>query len=104
MVIKKKRKEDKNWMCTYLGENNLFKEMCSNSEASSCLRIIDFVYHSMLGLRVIKKEKEMSGSELKIRPVDWESKPDEIGISWLNNQLLHRTLHIQKDVLPHAMW
>ena len=31
--------------------------MCSGSEAGSYLRLIDFVYHSTLGLRVIKKEK-----------------------------------------------
>ena len=32
--------------------------MCSDSEAGSYLRLIDFVYHSTLGLRVIKKEKK----------------------------------------------
>jgi len=37
-------------------ENNYFTEMCSGSEAGSYLRLIDFVYHSTLGLRVIKKE------------------------------------------------
>ena len=31
-------------------------EMCSGSEAGSYLRLIDFVYHSTLGLRVIKKK------------------------------------------------
>ena len=36
-------------------------EVCSGSEAGSYLRLIDFVYHSTLGLRVIKKkEKAMS--------------------------------------------
>ena len=34
---------------------NYFTEMCSGSEAGSYLRPIDFVYHSTLGLRVIKK-------------------------------------------------
>jgi len=34
-------------------ENTCFTEMCSGSEAGSCLRLIDFVYHSTLGLRVI---------------------------------------------------
>ena len=29
--------------------------MCSGSEVGSNLRLIDFVYHSTLGLRVIKK-------------------------------------------------
>ena len=32
--------------------------MCSGSEAGSCLRLIDFVYHSTLDLRVIKKKKK----------------------------------------------
>jgi len=32
--------------------------MCSGSEACSYLRLIDFVHHSTLGLRVIKKEKK----------------------------------------------
>ena len=31
--------------------------MCSGSEAGSYFRLIDFVYHSTLGLRVIKKKK-----------------------------------------------
>ena len=29
--------------------------MCSGSVEGSCLRLIDFVYHSTLGLRVIKR-------------------------------------------------
>ena len=32
-----------------------FTEMCSGFEAGSYLRLIDFVYHSTLGLRVNKK-------------------------------------------------
>jgi len=32
--------------------------MCSGSEAGSYLRLIDFAYHSTLGLRVIKKKKK----------------------------------------------
>ena len=32
--------------------------MCSGSEAGSYLRLTDFVYHSALGLRVIKKKKK----------------------------------------------
>ena len=38
--------------------NNYLAEMCSGSEAGSYLRLIDFVYHSTLGLRVIKKKKK----------------------------------------------
>jgi len=36
--------------------------MCSGSEAGSYLRLIDFAYHSTLGLRVIKMKKK--GREL----------------------------------------
>jgi len=36
--------------------------MCSGSEAGSYLRLIDFVYHSTLGLRVIKKKKGATNS------------------------------------------
>jgi len=38
-------------------ENNYFTEMCSGSEAGSYVRLVDFVYHSTLGLRVIKKRR-----------------------------------------------
>jgi len=38
-------------------ENNYFTEMSSGSEAGSYLRLIDFVYHSTLGLRLLKKKK-----------------------------------------------
>jgi len=31
--------------------------MCSGSDAGSYLRLLDFVYHSTLGLRVIKKRR-----------------------------------------------
>jgi len=34
-----------------------FKEMCSGSEAGSYLRLIDLVYQSTLGLRVMKKKR-----------------------------------------------
>ena len=38
-------------------ENNYFTEMCSGSEAGSYLRLMDFVYHSTLGVRVIRKKR-----------------------------------------------
>ena len=38
-------------------ENNYCIEMCSGSESGSYLRRIDCVYHSTLGLRVLKKKK-----------------------------------------------
>ena len=42
--------------------NALRFEMCSGSGAGSYLRLIDFVYHSTLGLRVIKKNKKTPSS------------------------------------------
>ena len=36
-----------------------FTDMCSGSEAGSYLRLIDFVYHSTLSLRVIEKKKKL---------------------------------------------
>ena len=40
---------------------SLASEVCSGSEAGPYLRLIDFVYHSTLGLRVIKKKKKTVG-------------------------------------------
>ena len=41
--------------------------MCSGSEAGSYLRLIDFLYHSILGLRVINKKKNnLEGRALQI--------------------------------------
>jgi len=37
--------------------------MCSGSEAGSYFRLIDFVYPSTLGLRVIKKKKNLGTLE-----------------------------------------
>jgi len=39
--------------------------MCSGSEAGSYFRLIDFVYHSTLGLRVIKKRREWGGGPIR---------------------------------------
>jgi len=44
----------------YQFENTYFTEMCSDSEAGSYLRLTDFVYHSILGLRVIKKKRRLT--------------------------------------------
>jgi len=40
--------------------------MCSGFEAGSYLRLIDFVYHSTLGLRVINKKKKRKKKKKKI--------------------------------------
>jgi len=42
--------------CCGFDAKKTMEEMCSGSEAGSYLRLIDFVYHSTLGLRVIKKK------------------------------------------------
>jgi len=47
-------------------EYNCLTEMCSGSEAGSYLRLIDFVYHSTLGLIVIKKKKRIEEAEIGI--------------------------------------
>jgi len=41
--------------------------MCSGSEAGSYLRLIDFVYHTTLGLRVIKKKRRYPGARAAMR-------------------------------------
>jgi len=48
--------------CRYL--DKYFTEICSGSEAGSYLRLIKFVRHSTLGLRVIKKKKYLNVEEL----------------------------------------
>ena len=59
--------------------------MCSGSEAGSYLRLIDFVYHSTLGLRVIKKKRGETGgdeaSDQARREGDcWEEPPHPGGV------------------------
>jgi len=43
---------------------NYCTEMCSCFEAGSYLRPIDFVYHSTLGVGVIKNKKELESGLL----------------------------------------
>jgi len=49
--------------------------MCSGSEAGSYLRRIDLVYHSTLGVRVIKKKKKQKdqGAPGRGRPKAFET-------------------------------
>jgi len=42
-----------------MSENNYLTKMCSGSEEGSYLRLTDFVYHSTVGLRVIKKKRSV---------------------------------------------
>ena len=77
------------------------------------MRLIDFVYHSTLGLRVIKKKVErpaqssrMPGSRMSFDTRFMSVSPcqtRENVILLPNNQRQHRTLHIQEDVMPYAL-
>jgi len=51
--------------------------MCSGSEAGSYLRLIDVVYHSTVGLRVIKRR------EIKKRRVFESNKEEKSLATWL---------------------
>ena len=51
--------------------------MCSGSEAGSYLRLIDFVYHSTLGLRVMKKKKKTELGKQMVRPNRHREQPHE---------------------------
>jgi len=62
-------------------ENNYFTEMCSGSEAGSYLRLIDVVYHSTLGLKVIQKKK-------KIRTVPRSPLSSAAGTTYVFQRLL----------------
>jgi len=53
--------------------------MCSGSEVGSYLRLIDLVYHSTLGVRVIKKKKISKGG-LEACAVDTEAFHDVRGV------------------------
>jgi len=53
-------------------ENKYFTEMCSGSESGSYLRLIDFVYHSTLRLRVIKKKKRTNSPRTRCLPAERE--------------------------------
>ena len=48
-----------------------FTLMCSGSEAGSYLRLIDFVYHSTLGLRVIKERRRAERSRVSKSSFGW---------------------------------
>ena len=50
---------------TPLFEKNYFTKMCRSSEAGSYLRLVEFVCHSTLGVRVIKKKKTERYSHTK---------------------------------------
>ena len=72
------------------------------------------VYHSHLGSRVIKKKKSetlgrrseriRSASSSCLSTLTPPPLQKEIDISLPNNQRQHRTLHIQENMLPYALF
>ena len=73
-------------------ENNYFTEMCSGSEAGSYLRLIDFVYHSILGLREINKVCRQAG---RLQYAEYR------GTSLIRNRT---TLGPYSRPMPRALW
>ena len=63
--------------------------MCSGSEAGSYLRLLDFVYHSTLGLRVIKQKKQRDprpgegGSGFRVQGLGLVSKAHRLLNHWI---------------------
>jgi len=53
-------------------ENNYATEMCSGSEVGSYLRLIDFVYHSTLGLRVMTERRRALHQPLSCSWFAWK--------------------------------
>jgi len=53
------------WTFSEVSSEEPAQATSSGSEAGSYLRLIDFVYHSTLGLRVIKKKKRRTRSSDK---------------------------------------
>jgi len=49
--------------------------MCSGSEAGSYLRFIDFVYHSTLGSRVMKKKRYLLYEDLLLAGGAYYARP-----------------------------
>ena len=74
--------------------------MCSGSEAGSYFRLIDFVYHSTLGLRVIKKKRRALSQQGALEhPRRQLTAEDRISkhlqfINLVQGNLLHRTTFI----------
>jgi len=68
-------------------ENNYYTEMCS-AEAGSYLRRIDFVYHSTLGLEVIKKK--VSASRLR-GGVGWAEENTERRLDYRGTSLIRNS-------------
>ena len=55
--------------------HDLGLKMCSGSKTASYLRLIDFVYHLTLGLRVIKKKREGGAREMDSSTIPTPTRP-----------------------------
>jgi len=69
-------------------KNSYFTEVCSGSEEGSYLRLIDCVYHSTLGLIVIKKKGRGQTPSRRRAPIATRIKPVSVGSNRLF-QVLH---------------
>ena len=58
--------------------------MCSGFEAGSYLRLIDFVYDSTLGLRVIKKKQHAFGIGIPWRSTAGFASSGKTGLKYLS--------------------
>ena len=91
-------------------ENKYFAEMCSGSEAGSYVRLMDFVYHSTLGVRVItKKEGDLLEVLLLGRvKVDDIVEPlllrQRLHITFFSENLLFRSCPPQNLGAPKSLW
>ena len=53
-----------------------FRKMCSSSEAGSYVSLTDFVYHSTLGLRVLKQKRRERGFRFSRKRVRFRQTPN----------------------------
>jgi hypothetical protein len=51
--------------------------MCSGSEAGSYLRLIDFLHHSTLGLKIIRKKKKVTVATVILAPGEDEDQRED---------------------------
>ena len=67
-----------------------FTEMGSGSEAGSYVRLMDFVYHSTLGSRVIKKKQNHSSGGDSPAMADWTQRSSSVASLILSRE---RVIH-----------
>ena len=75
--------------------DNYCTEMCSGSEAGSYLRRIDFAYHSILGLIVIKKKKKH-----RCAPIERAERRSALCVVGLGTSPMYRNTSLIRNHLP----